>query len=60
MIEGKFETHGASHQPPGLRTGPLQGVLERRINLMSAQQGQYLGFNIRGGSEYGLGIFITR
>ena len=44
--------------PAGL--GYVDGV-DRRINLaVSSKDGQVLGFNIRGGSEFGLGIYISR
>ncbi|RUS92232.1 hypothetical protein EGW08_000085 [Elysia chlorotica] len=39
-------------------TRMLQGSDERKINIM-VQKGQGLGLMIRGGNEYGLGIFVS-
>ena len=34
---------------------------ERRINLITEQSKDgFIGFNIRGGCEYGLGIYVSR
>ena len=50
-----MEEHGNFHHAVGLG---LEGN-ERRLNLTSGKSGS-LGFNIRGGGEYGLGIYVSK
>ena len=39
----------------------LNGADERRVNLtVEDTPTGFIGFNIRGGAEYGLGIYISR
>ncbi len=52
-----MESHGHVHAPAGLAY--LDGV-ERRIHLVVHRADQFLGFNIRGGSEYGLCIYVSK
>ena len=54
LVEGELEDHGSMHNLPY-----INGDSERRVN-MSLVGGQCLGFNIRGGSEYGVGIFVSK
>ncbi len=57
IVRGEFEEHGVPHHPAGLSY--VDGI-ERHINLAAGSRGQFLGFNIRGGSEYGLGIYVSK
>lgn len=57
IVEGEMESHGHVHAPAGLAY--LDGV-ERRIHLVVHRADQFLGFNIRGGSEYGLCIYVSK
>ena len=41
-------------------TRPLTSGEERRVVLQLSDAHRYIGFNIRGGSEYGLGIYVSR
>lgn len=56
LISGEFEECGISHHIRGLDVD----VPERRINLKFGRSDKTLGFNIRGGREYGLGIYVSR
>ena len=56
IVDGHFEEHGNTHHPVGLG---LQGN-EKRIHLTMEKSRQSLGFNIRGGAEYGLGIYVSK
>ena len=58
IVEGDFEEHGTYQNPVGLSF--LDGVIERRIHLTTSKRNQHLGFNIRGGGEYGLGIYVSK
>lgn len=51
------------YNSPVSSLGPfLNGISERRVNLSVKRKElrDGLGFNIRGGSEFGLGIFVSR
>ncbi|XP_072044184.1 uncharacterized protein [Amphiura filiformis] len=41
-------------------TRPLTSGDERRVILQLSDAHKFIGFNIRGGSEYGLGIYVSR
>ena len=41
-------------------TRPLTSSDERRVILQLNDDHKFIGFNIRGGSEYGLGIYVSR
>ena len=41
-------------------TRPLTGEDERRVILQLSDSHRFIGFNIRGGSEYGLGIYVSK
>ncbi|KAL3864570.1 hypothetical protein ACJMK2_006236 [Sinanodonta woodiana] len=56
IIAGDFEECGVMHYIRGLDVD----ISERRVNLKYARREKTLGFNIRGGSEYGLGIYISK
>ncbi|XP_045189778.2 uncharacterized protein LOC123547069 isoform X2 [Mercenaria mercenaria] len=56
LISGEFEECGISHSIRGLDVE----VPERRINLKFGKANRGLGFNIRGGREYGLGIYVSK
>ncbi|KAK3589729.1 hypothetical protein CHS0354_021048 [Potamilus streckersoni] len=56
IISGDFEECGVMHYIRGLDVD----ISERRVNLKYARREKTLGFNIRGGSEYGLGIYISK
>ena len=58
VVEGTYEDHGTFHHPLGLSY--VEGEIERRIHLNLSHSNQFLGFNIRGGSEYGLGIYVSK
>ena len=58
VIEGNLEDHGELHQPGGL--GYIDGIPDRWIHIHITHHKQFLGFNIRGGIEYGLGIYVSR
>lgn len=58
MLEGSYEDHGTFHYPAGLSF--VDGVIERRIHLSLTKENQFLGFNVRGGMEYGLGIYVSK
>ena len=58
IVEGNFEDHGMFHSPPGVN---YTEIPDRSIALVSPKGShQFLGFNIRGGSEYGLGIYVSK
>ncbi len=54
---GDLEDQGTFHFPTGLA---FVDSIERRIHMLVGRADQYLGFNIRGGSEYGLAIYVSR
>ncbi|KAH3708217.1 uncharacterized protein LOC127857219 [Dreissena polymorpha] len=56
IISGDFEECGISNHIRGLDVD----VPERRINLKFGPADRTLGFNIRGGREYGLGIYVSK
>ncbi|XP_060553441.1 PDZ domain-containing protein 7-like isoform X3 [Ruditapes philippinarum] len=56
LISGEFEECGISHSIRGLDVE----VPERRISLKFGKANRGLGFNIRGGREYGLGIYVSK
>ena len=58
VIEGEFEDHSTVHSPAALPY--VDGAVQRRVHLSIMNEGQFFGFNIRGGSEYGLGIYVSR
>lgn len=53
MVCGEFEKCGSVHYIKGLD----MDVPERRVTLVN---NGVLGMNIRGGSEFGLGIYVSR
>ena len=56
LISGDFEECGMTHFIRGLDVD----VPERRINLKFGKNDKTLGFNVRGGKEYGLGIYVSK
>ncbi|XP_052773192.1 uncharacterized protein LOC128212016 isoform X2 [Mya arenaria] len=56
LISGEFEECGISHHIRGLDVD----VPERRINLTFPRGDRRMGFNIRGGREFGLGIYVSK
>ena len=57
IVEGEYEDHGTFHYPTGLA---FVDSIDRKIHMLVSRADQYLGFNIRGGSEYGLCIFVSK
>lgn len=53
MICGELEKFGSVHYIKGLDVD----VAERRVTLVNDG---VLGLNIRGGAEFGLGIYVSR
>lgn len=53
MVCGEFEKCGSVHYIKGLD----MDVPERRVTLVN---NGILGMNIRGGSEFGLGVYVSR
>lgn len=56
LISGEFQECGHSHNIRGLEVD----IPERRINLKFGKTDRTLGFNIRGGREYDLGIYVSK
>ena len=56
LVAGEFEECGLTHFIRGLDVD----VPERRVNLKFGRNDKTLGFNVRGGKEYGLGIYISK
>ncbi|KAL4231085.1 PDZ domain containing [Mactra antiquata] len=56
IISGDFEECGISNHIRGLDVD----VPERRVNLKFGKTNKGLGFNVRGGREYGLGIYVSK
>ena len=57
IVEGHYDDHSAGR----VSSLPfLNGSNERKVNLTVTTPNQFLGFNIRGGGEYGLGIFVSK
>ena len=56
VIEGAMEDHGEIHIPAGL----IHNLPDRWIHIHLLHPKHFLGFNIRGGREYGLGIYVSR
>lgn len=56
LMSGEFEECGISHNIRGLQVE----VPERRINLKFGKANRSLGFNIRGGREFSLGIYVSK
>ncbi|XP_071491632.1 uncharacterized protein [Diadema antillarum] len=56
-----FDTYSRSRGPPaGLNTSPPQANTDRKVVIQLDEKHRFIGFNIRGGSEYGLGIFVSK
>ena len=58
VIEGNLEDHGQIHHPAGLSY--TQSIPDRWVHIHLIHPKQFLGFNIRGGREYGLGVYVSR
>lgn len=58
LVDGDFTPHGALHYPKDMTAE--NGIKQGRVNLTATKQNQFLGLNIRGGSEYGLGIYVSK
>lgn len=56
IIKGEFEECGILHNIRGLDVD----LPERRVSLKFEKTHRTLGFNVRGGKEYGVGIYISR
>ena len=57
----RFDTYSRSRGPPaGLNTSPPGLNRERKVIIQLDEKHRFIGFNIRGGSEYGLGIFVSK
>ncbi|CAH1783941.1 unnamed protein product [Owenia fusiformis] len=57
IVEGDFEEHGIIHSPASKF---LHGYDEKHVNLTVTGGTSFLGFNVRGGSEYGVGLYVSR
>ena len=57
IVAGTLEEHGQFHTT--IAIGYLEGHVNRHVNLTCRHEGEYLGFNIRGGCEYALGIYVS-
>ncbi|XP_064631719.1 uncharacterized protein LOC135490004 [Lineus longissimus] len=58
IIEGQFDDSFTNGFTSGMPM--LNGLTERRVNLTINSEDDFLGFNIRGGSEYGLGVYVSK
>ena len=57
IVTGTLEEHGKFHSTAAI--AHVNGHVNRRVNLMCRREGEYLGFNIRGGREYALGVYVS-
>lgn len=57
LIKGKLEDMGSN---PDLRALYKERTQERKINMKMTKKGGTMGFNVRGGGEYGLGIYVSK
>ena len=57
IVTGMLEEHGKFNSTAAI--AHAEGHINRRINLTCRREGEYLGFNIRGGREYALGIYVS-
>ncbi|XP_013408158.1 whirlin isoform X2 [Lingula anatina] len=57
IVDGQFFPHGSLHIPLDSQQSD-NGV--KKVNLTTTKRGEFIGINIRGGSEYGLGIYVSK
>ncbi|XP_041477557.1 uncharacterized protein LOC121425546 isoform X1 [Lytechinus variegatus] len=56
-----FDTYSRARGPPSGLNASTAGInRERKVVIQLDEKHRFIGFNIRGGSEYGLGIFVSK